>query len=73
MTSTERDSWFNTGTLVALVFVSLAWKGATLKVRLIHAAFLFAAFLLVRFAYARFTRPPLAEIDPESKDSETGA
>lgn len=68
MTNIERDSWFNTGSLVALVFVSLVWKGPTLKVRSIHAALLFAAFLLVRFAYTRFTRPAVQDSSPESEE-----
>lgn len=68
MTSLERDSWFNTGSFVLLVFVSLVWKGPTLKVRSIHAALLFAAFMLVRFLYTRLTRPSTENGHPESNE-----
>lgn len=55
MTRAERDSWFNTGSMVALVFASLVWKGPNLKVRLLHATILLTLFLLVRFIYTRFS------------------
>ena len=58
MTKLERDSWFNTGSMVVLVFASLVWKGPTIKVRVLHAAILFATFLLVRFLYTKFSRTP---------------
>ena len=68
MTNLERDSWFNTGSMVLLVFVSPVWKGPNLKVRSVHAVLLFTIFLLVRVAYARFTRPAVERSNPENKD-----
>ena len=68
MTALERDSWFNTGAMVALVFASLVWKGPNLKVRAIHAAILFGAFLLVRAAYTHFTRPKPQAATPDSDE-----
>ena len=67
MTRLERDSWFNTGSMVALVFASLIWKGPTLKVRLVHAAILLAIFLLVRFLYTRFSRTPAQDAVAETE------
>ena len=68
MTNGERDSFFNTGSLVALVFASLVWKGPTLKVRSLHAAILFGAFLLVRFAYQQFSKRWAQHVASESEE-----
>lgn len=68
MTHLERDSWFNTGSMVALVFASLVWKGPTLKVRVMHAAILLAVFLLVRYLYAKFSRIPAQDAVAETEE-----
>lgn len=68
MTHLERDSWFNTGSMVALVFASLVWKGPTLKVRVMHAGILLAVFLLARYLYAKFSRIPAQDAVAETEE-----